>query len=99
MEPYELQALGVENTNYMMIVYLDDASSKTALGYSFKIESTALLLNKQTGAMVWKDKGIGSQGQGGLLGCLISSSVKSEAMGICVKSMLSSFPDGPIKES
>ncbi|MBN2602872.1 MAG: hypothetical protein JXA91_01915 [Candidatus Thermoplasmatota archaeon] len=97
MEPHELKALGEENTNYMFVVYLDDVSSKTALGYSFKIECTALLVNKQTGAMLWKDKGIGTRGQGGLIGCLQSPMVKTEAINICVGSMLSSFPDNPTK--
>jgi hypothetical protein len=97
MEPYELKTLGAENMEYMLIVYLDDASSKTALGYTFKMESTALLLNKRTGAMLWKDKGIGSQGQGGLAGCLMSPMVKGEAMDICISNMLDSFPNSPRK--
>lgn len=97
MEPYELQALGTENTEYMLIVYLDDALGKTGFGYTFKIEATALLINKQTGAMLWKDKGIGSQGQAGLAGCLMSGATKAGAMDECVKNILSSFPKNPRK--
>jgi hypothetical protein len=81
----------------MMVVYLDDASSKTALGYSFKAENTALLLNKRSGAMLWKDKGIGSQGQGGLYGCLMSPMIKDDALSGSVTSMLASFPKAPSK--
>ncbi len=92
MEPYELKALGGEKTDYMLIVYLDDALGKTGFGYTFKIEATALLINKQTGSMLWKDKGIGSHGQAGLFGALMSAGTKAEAMDQCVKKMLSSFP-------
>jgi len=97
MEARELGAIGTAETDYMLLVYLDDASSKTALGYSFKMEATGLLLKKQTAAMLWKDKGIGSQGQGGLAGCMMSSMVKGEAINACLTDMLSSFPNAPSK--
>lgn len=92
MEPRELAILGASDTEFIMVAFLDDASAKTALGYSFKCEVTAVLINKQNGNLIWKDKGIGSQGQGGLIGCLMSSAVKDEAIAACIKSMLLSFP-------
>lgn len=99
MEVRELTALGPADAKMMLVLYLDDASGVTALGYSFKTEMTALLIDKPRGALIWKDKGIASQGQGGLLGCLMSSSIKSDALKQCVSEMLASFPVGPGKAS
>jgi hypothetical protein len=97
MEPYELSTLGGGNSEYLFISYLDDASSKTALGYTFKMEATGILINRQNGAMLWKDKGIGSQGQGGMLGCMMSGVVKGEAMDACIDRMMATFPESPDK--
>ncbi|HUU46830.1 MAG TPA: hypothetical protein VM118_13960 [Acidobacteriota bacterium] len=97
MEPRELAILGSSETQYMLVVYLNDASGKTALGYSFKIETTAILLNRQAANMLWKDKGVGSQGQGGLYGCLISGMVRGDAIRGCVAGMLASFPPAPFE--
>lgn len=95
MEVHELATLGSPDTGMMLILFMDDASGATALGYSFKSEMTALLLDKSRKAMIWKDKGVASQGQGGLLGCAMSGSIKSECLSACVNSMLESFPAGP----
>ncbi|MBU0985439.1 MAG: hypothetical protein KKA42_16315 [candidate division Zixibacteria bacterium] len=95
LEAHELAELGGSDTEYMLVVYLDDASGKTALGYSFKIEMTGLLLSKKTGALLWKDKGIASGGQGGLLGCMMSGAVRGDTMKKGVDLMLKSFPIAP----
>jgi hypothetical protein len=97
MEAHELAELGPDNAERMLVVYLDDVSSKTALGYSFKMESTAVLVDKSSGSMLWKDKGIGSAGQGGMLGCAMAGATKGEAMGLSVKEMMGSFPKTPAK--
>jgi hypothetical protein len=97
MEPLELSSLGPEDATIMLVVFVNDASAKMALGYSFKMETTAILLNKPTKAMLWKDKGIGSAGQGGLAGCLMAGLTKDEAMSGAVDLMLKSFPLAPSK--
>lgn len=97
MDVTELATLGPEDAKVLLIVFLDDASSKTALGYSFKIEATAILLNKRTQSILWKDKGIGTSGQGGLVGCLMAPMIKSGSTDTCVRSVLASFPKHPSK--
>lgn len=97
MEAHELRILGNDKTEFMLVPYLDDASSKTALGYSFKIEVTGMLINKQSGSMLWKDKGIGSAGQGGLYGCMMAGVTRGEATNKSVNDLMDTFIKEPSK--
>jgi hypothetical protein len=97
MEYHELAELGPADAHQLLVVYLDDASGKTGLGYTFKTETTAVLVDKSTGAMLWKDKGIGSMGQGGALGCMMAGATKGESMAQSVKNMMETLPKTPAK--
>jgi len=89
----ELYVLGPQDSQSVLILYLNDASSKyVVMGYTYKVEVTGLLLDKQRKTVLWKDKGVGSSGQGGLISGLMAPLVKSEALSSSVNSMLMSFP-------
>jgi hypothetical protein len=93
MSQDELFALGPQQASSVMVLYLDDASSKyTVIGFTFKIELMGLLLDKQRKTVLWKDKGVGTSGQGGLISGLVAPMVKSGALSSSVNSMLMSFP-------
>lgn len=94
MSADELYALGPQQSQSVLLVYLNDASSKyVVMGYTYKVEATGLLLDKQRKTVLWKDKGVGSSGQGGLISGLMAPLVKSEALSSVVNSMAMSFPD------
>jgi hypothetical protein len=97
MEPRELARLGSAQSPFLLFVYLDDISSKTALGYTFKVEASSILVNRGGGNTLWKDKAVVSQGQGGLLGCMMSGAVKSGALGTCATRLVTTLPDTPEK--
>lgn len=93
MSQDELFALGPQQASSVLVLYLDDASSKyTVIGFTFKMELTGLLLDKQRKVILWKDKGVGSSGQGGLISGLVAPMVKSNALSSSINSMLLSFP-------
>lgn len=93
MSQEELCALGPQEAPSVLVLYLDDASSKyVVMGYTFKVEMTGLLLDKQRKMVLWKDRGIGTQGQGGLISGLMAPSVRSGALSSAVGGMLMSFP-------
>jgi hypothetical protein len=90
----ELYVLGPQDSLPILILFLNDASSKyVVMGYTYKVEVTGLLLDKQRKTVLWKDKGVGSSGQGGLISGLMAPLVKSEALSSSVNSMLMSFPN------
>lgn len=95
MEPNEMTRLGGAGSDYLLVAYVDDLSGKTALGYSFKTETSAVLVKRDSGALVWRDKGVGSAGQGGLIGCMMAGAVKGEALDMAVDGMMSSLPPVP----
>lgn len=92
----ELYALGLEQSPSLLVLYLNDVSSNyVVMGYTYKVELTGVLLDKQTKTVLWKDKGIGSSGQGGLISGLMAPLIKAEALSSSVNSMLRSFPEKP----
>jgi hypothetical protein len=92
METHELALLATNNDKYILLVYLDDAVGKTGLGYSFKIELTSVLLDRDNKSVLWKSKALGSKGQGGLMGCMMSGDTQAMAIKQAINSMYSSFP-------
>lgn len=97
METAELAELGPSGTKMMLILYLEDASAAIGFGASFKGETSASLIDKPKALLLWKDKAVNSQGQGGLIGCLMANDLKNSCLQMCVTQMLSSFPLGPKK--
>jgi hypothetical protein len=94
MSTDELYALGPQQAKSVLLLYLDDVSSKyVIMGYTYKVEITGILLDKHGKAILWKDKGVGSSGQGGLISGLMAPLIKSTAIDIAVNNMVKSFPN------
>jgi len=71
-----LAGLGPVEHDQLLIVYIEDYLKRyTVMKYQEKIEVTGVLLSKRGKVMLWKDKGIGRYGGGGLLGAAIDATV------------------------
>lgn len=100
MSEDELYVLGPKDAQSILILFVNDVSSKyVVMGYTYKVELTGLLLDKQRKTVLWKDKGVGSSGQGGLISGIMAPLVKSEALSTAVNSMIMSFPASRTKET
>jgi hypothetical protein len=74
-------------------IAVDDVmSSYKVLSYAFKIEATGTLVSVADRKELWRGRGIGNMGQGGLVSGLLIGLNRMEALDTCVGEMLSSIP-------
>ncbi len=93
MDPQFITSLGPEDSDAVLVVYVDDVLSDYKLiVYTFKVESTATLVLKSDGTELWRDKGLGNQGQAGLISGAFQLWDRSLALDTCVSAMFSSLP-------
>jgi len=90
-----VKKLGPANERWVMVVLLDDIHSKMTFGSTGNAELEGYLFDKDSGECVWKGKGVGQAGQGGLLGMSMKGMMKSEALDAAVMSLLASIPTRP----
>lgn len=90
----ELYDLGPQDAQSMMLIYLDDVSENySAIAYTYKVEMTGILLDKHNKTLLWKDKGVCSRGQGGLMSAAIAKgTMKKQVFEWAIYYMLGSFP-------
>ncbi len=93
MDAAFISSLAPEGTDAVAAVYVDDTlSSYKVLSYVFKIEATGTVVAKRDGTELWRDKGIGNQGQAGLISGLFAGMDRSFALDQCVASLFSTLP-------
>lgn len=93
MDAEYIASLGPPEADAVLAIYVDDVlSSYKVLVYEFKIEAIGTLVAKSDQKELWRDKGIGTQGQAGLISGLLQGMNRSLAMDLCVGGMLSALP-------
>ena len=86
-------SLGPPEADAVLAIYVDDVlSSYKVLVYEFKIEAIGTLVAKSDQKELWRDKGIGTQGQAGLISGLFQGWDRSLAMDLCVGGMFATLP-------
>lgn len=93
--PTYMKKLGSAGDRWVMVVFLDDVATKMTLGSTGNAELTGYLFDKDTGELMWKGKGVGQAGQGGLIGMPMKGMMKGEALDAAVNSLLSGIPNHP----
>jgi hypothetical protein len=75
-----------------MVLVLDDVVTKLTFGSTGNAEVSGFLFDKQAGEIVWRDKGIGKVGQGGLLGMAMKAGMDGAAIDAAVGNLIASVP-------
>lgn len=93
--PDLVRRLGAPQDRWVMILCINDVSSKMTFGSTGNAEMTGILFDKQSGKVAWTNKGIGQAGQGGLMGMAMKGMMKEEALSAAIAQLLASFPKQP----
>jgi hypothetical protein len=91
--PPFLKKLGPADARWVMVVCLEDVASKITFGSTGNAELSGYLFDKDSGGVVWTDKGVGQAGQGGLMGMAMKGMMSSAAIDSAVSNLLGSLPN------
>ena len=99
MSPEELSVLEPDNDSPRLFMYIEDIlDNYMVLAYQYKIETTGSLISKTEKIQLWRDKGVGAHGQGGLISGAFSAWDKKIAIDAAVRDLLLGFPDAETKK-
>jgi hypothetical protein len=87
-----IERLGPPEARWTMVLMLVDVSTKLTFGSTGNAEVVGYLFDREKGTIVWRDKGIGKVGQGGLLGMVLKGAMDEEAISEAMNDLMSSFP-------
>jgi hypothetical protein len=94
-DPAVIKKLGQTSDRWVMIVLLGDVHSKVTFGSTGNAEVSGYLFDKQDGSLVWKGKGTGTAGQGGLMGMAMKGMINSAALDSAVSALFATLPNLP----
>lgn len=87
---------GPSDSRWVIIVVLLDARSKLTFGSTANAEVSGYLFDKKDGSILWRDKGIGKMGQGGLAGMLVKGLMLGDAIKMASVDLMKGFPKNEI---
>jgi hypothetical protein len=91
-QPAWVKSLAGDGARWIMIVELIDVSSQLTFGSTGNAEVAGYLFDAEDGKLVWRDKGVGQAGQGGLLGMVVVAAMDDAALSAAMSNLLSSMP-------
>jgi hypothetical protein len=93
--PSYVKKLGPPDARWVMVICLDDVVSKLSFGSTGNAELSGYLFDKDSGELIWKGKGVGQAGQGGLMGMAMKGAMKSQALFEAIQKLLKGMPNRP----
>ncbi len=87
-----IKRLGPSDKRMIMVLSLSDVSTKLTFGSTGNAELSGFLFDKTEGKIIWRDKGIGRAGQGGLLGMVMKGMMDEDAIKVALDDLLASIP-------
>jgi hypothetical protein len=87
-----IKELGPPDTRWVMVVGLVDVTTSLTFGSTGNAEIEGFMYDKDNGVLVWRDKGIGQAGQGGLLGMALVGAMDEAAISTAVTHLVTSLP-------
>ncbi len=91
-EPEFIKELGPSDARWVMVLVLDDVTTRLTFGSTGNADVSGYMFDKQSAETVWRDKGIGKAGQGGLIGMMMKGSMGSAAVNSAVNNLMASIP-------
>lgn len=92
-DPKWISRLGPSDQRWVMVLALMDLKSKVTFGSTGNAEVSGYLYDKEKGVIVWRDKGIGQAGQGGLIGMAMVGMMAGQALNIAMNNLMASVPN------
>jgi hypothetical protein len=93
--PSYVKKLGPADARWVMVICLDDVVSKMSFGSTGNAELSGYLFDKNSGELIWKGKGVGQAGQGGLMGMAMKGAMKGQALLEAIQKLLKGMPNRP----
>lgn len=78
---------------YILFPVLIDCTSKLTFGSTGNAEVAVYLIDTENKCLVWRDKGIGKTGQGGLIGMAMVSAMAKGALDLANKKVVKNLPN------
>jgi len=75
-----------------MVILLIDVNTKLTFGSTGTAEVAGFLYDVESEKMIWRDKGIGKAGQGGLVGMLMKGMMDEQAISMANYNLVASIP-------
>lgn len=91
-DPAFLKGLGPPEERLVLLIALLDVSSTLTFGSTGNAEIAGFLYDRDRQLILWRDKGIGQVGMGGLIGMALKSLMAEDAIRIAVSDLLRSIP-------
>ena len=88
-----LAKLGPPDARWVMVFTLEELSRRLTFGSSGNAEITMAIVDRQSKRVVWRDKGVGRAGQGGLIGMAMIGMMGEAALEEAVRPILRKIPD------
>ncbi|MGA2788080.1 MAG: hypothetical protein ABSF60_11180 [Verrucomicrobiota bacterium] len=93
--PDWVKGIGPSESRWVMALAVGELSRKITFGSTGNAEVNLFIFDKQTGTLVWEDKGLGRAGQGGLLGMMMVSMMDEAAIENAMNQVMVKFPKKP----
>jgi len=84
--------VNIEEARWLFIPYLLDSRSKMTFGSTGNAEVGAMMYDLVADTLIWRDKAIGKEGQGGLIGMALKGTMERSAIEKATKELMKSFP-------
>lgn len=91
-----LATLGPAEARWLFFPLLHDFKSKLTFGSTANAEISGYIIDKKRGRIVWRHKGIGQAGQGGLIGMAMKGMVGEEAVNSALHSLAAAIPKNAV---
>ena len=86
--PELIKSIGPEGSRWIMLFVLEDLSRKVSFGASANAEVRMVILDKEKGIVVWRDKSVIQTGQGGLVAMALAGTMDNDALHQAVYDLL-----------
>jgi len=90
--PGLIRRLGPPGARHVMVVLLLDVKTKFTFGSTGTAEVAGFIYDKESEKLIWRDKGIGKAGQGGLIGMAMKGMMDEQAISMANRNLVASIP-------
>lgn len=87
-----IKQLDSSSARRVLVILLIDVNTKLTFGSTGTAEVSGFMYDKESEKMIWRDKGIGKSGQGGLVGMMMKGMMDEQAIGMAVRNLMASIP-------